>query len=806
MLDAKARWILSDSEETAAARLAEELALHPLVARLLSARGITGAEEARQFLNGGTELFHDPFMLKGMPEAVARIRAALDRKEKIRVYGDYDADGISSTTLMDRLMRRLGADFDTYIPHRIHEGYGLNKDALEQAAAAGVALVVTVDTGISAKEEIAYAKSLGMDVVVTDHHEPPEELPAAAAVVNPKQPGCPYPCKELAGVGVAFKLAHALLDEPPLEWLEIAAIGTVADLMPLVNENRLIVKLGLEQMRSTQNPGIKALLGVAGVDRAELNESHIGFSLAPRINASGRMSHANMALRLLTTDSQQEAEQLAYELDALNKDRQKLVEDILQEALLQIAERSLTDKKTIVVAGTGWNVGVVGIVASKLLERYYRPVVVLAVDPETDTAKGSARAIAGFDIYRALTACSDLMLHYGGHQAAAGLTVQAGDVETLQERLDGLASEWLAEEDFIPVIRADIACSLSDTTLDCIEQMGRLAPFGSGNPAPRFVFQGLRIAEKRTIGREQQHLKLVLEAAEAETACSMEAVGFGFGSAAERIAPTSRLDVLGELGINVWNGARRPQIVIQDMKVPEVQVFDWRGAKTGRSGKLPACPPGSGILVFEPAGGQAIEPASAVPEEWLQSASLWTASGTDAPMPLNDAARAADFTQLKDLIIYAMPPYREWLDGALSRLPRLERIYPVFADGSDGALALVPDRQAFKAVYGLLAKIGKLDAGDERVWPALNKRFGISRPAAELVLQVFEELGFVTRSGGEYLHAGSSAKRDLAESALYRRQMNRERMEQLYIYTTAVELKEHLLAALPKAALLSENE
>lgn len=801
MLEAKARWILSESQDDAAASLAAALGLHPLVAKLLSVRGITDEEEARRFLQAGADQFHDPFLLKGMAAAADRINKALGNGERIRIYGDYDADGISSTTLMHRLMESLGAKFDTYIPHRVHEGYGLNREALDQAAEAGVTLIVTVDTGISAKDEIAYATELGIDVVVTDHHEPPELLPEAAAIVNPKQPGCSYPCKELAGVGVAFKLAHALLGTPPLEWLELAAIGTVADLMPLADENRVIVKLGLERLRNTSNMGLRALFGVAGIDRATISETHVGFSIAPRINASGRMNHANLAVRLLTTENEQEAELLAYELDTLNKERQRIVEEIVKEALAQVEERRLDQRGVIVVSGTGWNVGVVGIVASKLLERFYRPTIVLAADPASGTAKGSARSIAGFDIYRALSANSQLLEHYGGHQAAAGLTLALEHIPLLEEQLDHLAAEWLKPDDLIPVLKADAACSLTDTTLDCIDQMGKLAPFGSGNPAPRFVFEGVHIAEKRTMGREQQHLKLLLEAAAAETACSVEAVGFGYGTKADGIAPSSRLDVLGELGVNVWNGTRKPQILIQDMRITEPQVFDWRGTKFVRNSRLPACPEGSGILLFTGPDGTTGE--KDLPDSWLKGCSVWSCSGGQ-PEPLNAAARQIPYSELRDLVVCSTPPYREWLDNALLRLENPQRIYAVFADGHNGEDSVLPGRDAFKSLYGLLAKAGTITLTDDRIWPAIAKRTGVSRPAAVFILQVFIELGFLVEGeSGEHRFTGGTVKRDLAEAELYRRRANRSQIEQLYIYSTASELRELLLGTLGRKPTMS---
>ncbi|WP_438444281.1 single-stranded-DNA-specific exonuclease RecJ [Gorillibacterium sp. sgz5001074] len=787
MLEAKARWKISQAGDEAAERLEQALKLHPLVARLLVIRGITEVEAADRFLNGGAESFHDPMLLKGMPEAVARIRLALERGERIRIYGDYDADGISSTTLMIRLMERLGADYDTYIPHRVLEGYGLNRPALEQAKASGVSLVVTVDTGISARDEIEYARQLGLDVVVTDHHEPPELLPDAAAVVNPKQPGCPYPFKELAGVGVAFKLAQALLGEPPLEWLEIAAIGTVADLMPLTDENRVIVKLGLSRMRNTASLGLKALFGVAGIECTEVNETHIGFALAPRINASGRLQHANLAVKLLTTDNQQEAEHLAFDLDNLNKERQKLVDDMTKEAHAAILERGLNrpDKRVLVVAGSGWNVGVVGIVASRLLDKHYRPSIVLSIDPDTGMAKGSARSIAGYDIHHALTAASDLLDHFGGHQAAAGLSLQADKIGELEERLERMAQEWLTEEDLVPIMAADTACSLADANLACLEQITKLSPFGNGNPSPRFLFEGLRISEKRTMGKEQQHLKLVLAAAEEETAASIEAVGFGCGAAAERISPSSRVDVLGELSVNEWNGTKRPQIMIHDFRIPRPQVFDWRGTRVTGGGKAPALPENAGILIF--AEGE----EHLLPALW-KDAPVWQCNGSGL-LPVNPRAEREAYHELKDLVIFTLPPYEECMETGLALLRRVERIYAVFAEEPGGSPGTLPDRDAFKNLYALISRQEELPSDDERIWAALSKRTGLSGQSVRFMMKVFEELHFVRREGRLLKVVRPPAKRELGESAAYRKQMNRGVIEQSYIYSTSLELTGALL-------------
>lgn len=416
MLYSKYEWRIRSAESSITDRLAQDLSLPPMVASLMASRGIHSAEDGRRFLYGTFELTHDPYLMQGMQEAVSRIRKALEDREHILIYGDYDADGVSSTSLMIHLMRYLGASYDIYIPHRSNEGYGLHNHALDWAHQQGVSLVITVDTGISAVEQIAYANSLGIDVIVTDHHEPPEVLPEAYALINPKIPTCSYPFKGLAGVGVAYKLAQALVGEPPEEWLQIVSIGTIADLMPLTGENRVLVKHGIESMRSTKYEGIRCLLEVSGIHVEQVTAVNVAFSMAPRINASGRLDHAGRAVTLLTTEHREEAERLAWELDGLNKDRQQVVENIVQEALGMVQNRWRGQEvpPVIVLAGEGWNVGVVGIVASKILERFYRPVVILGIDPETGNCKGSARSIPGFDIYAALHSCKDVMDHFGG--------------------------------------------------------------------------------------------------------------------------------------------------------------------------------------------------------------------------------------------------------------------------------------------------------------------------------------------------------------------------------------------------------
>lgn len=571
MIQRKTRWAVAPwslTDEDKAKSLASSLSVPPLVARLLVQRGYEDAEAAERFLRGGMEHFHDPYLLLGMKAAVERIKRAANSNEKIRIYGDYDADGVSSTSLLVHLFRTLQYNFDYYIPHRALEGYGLNKKAIELAAEEGIGLIVTVDTGISAVQEIEYAKQLGIDVVVTDHHEPPDQIPQASAVVNPKQEGCEYPFKGLAGVGVAFKLAHALLERPPLEWADIVCLGTIADLMPLKDENRILVRYGLERLRSHTSVGFRALAEAGGIELEGLTATSVAFGMAPRINAAGRLDHAKRAVELLTTEDYDNAILAAIGLDSLNKERQRVVESIVREAEQQwqtkVAEAEAAGTNSppvIVLAGEGWNVGVIGIVASKLLDRNYKPVIILGIDEQTGMCKGSARSIEGFDLHAALTACDELLDHYGGHQAAAGMSLHRDRLQALEERLGALASEWLSADDWIPKTSVDLVCSVNEATLETITELSQLEPFGMGNPSPRLLFHRTELADRRTIGKESKHLKLSLGSGRR----ALDGIGFSMGMLADQLKPGCKIDVIGELSVNVWNGQRKPQLQLHDV-------------------------------------------------------------------------------------------------------------------------------------------------------------------------------------------------------------------------------------------------
>ncbi|CAM4367150.1 single-stranded-DNA-specific exonuclease RecJ [Paenibacillus tarimensis] len=803
MLNSKTRWVVSkltDEEEKSAALMAGELGLSPLTARLLLQRGITGVEAAKRFLYGEIELLHDPYLLKGMEQGVHRIRQALADREAIRIYGDYDADGVSSTSLMIRLLRSLDSSFDYYIPHRQLEGYGLNKAAIEAAAAAGIKLLITVDTGISAVEQIAYASELGIDVVVTDHHEPPEVLPEAAAIINPKQKDCPYPFKGLAGVGVAFKVASALLGRTPLEWTDLVALGTIADLMPLIDENRVLVKKGLEQLRRSAEPGFRALAEVSGLSLDSLSSEGIAFGMAPRINAAGRLAHADIAVRLLASTESTEAELHADSLDALNRERQQIVDAMVKEAEAlwsdkrrAAAEQGKPDPGVIVVAAEGWNVGVVGIVASKLIERHYRPTLVLGIDPETGKAKGSARSIDGFDLYAALTECADLLEHYGGHQAAAGMTLHRDRLDELELMLDNLAGEWLKEEDLIRKTDVDLVCGADEADLDTVRQLQLLEPFGAGNPQPKLLVTAGRLKEKRVIGKEGKHLRLTA----ARGRGALEAVGFGLGGLAGRIAEEASVEMLGELSVNEWNGIQKPQLLIRDLRIPHRQFFDGRGERDPLAvirqlqalypppensmrpaGNRPGGAAESCILVLT--HDTSCKEAAAGAEAALVGG--WDAVGPGRCVTLHYDQLSGHEMDYAVLVLLDKPPCGESLAAFIRRSARLEAVHALYKP--DRRAPRFPERSHFAEIYQAVRKLSP----EERVYNRIHHSLswtGWSEAAVRMMLDVFIELGFILSEQGRLQIVAKPERRDLAESAIYQRAEQAAVYERLWLAPAA---------------------
>ncbi|RMF41923.1 MAG: single-stranded-DNA-specific exonuclease RecJ [Anaerolineae bacterium] len=533
----------------------------PILRQLLFNRGYVTPQAAGAYLRATPPEGATPFNLKHMSTAVDRIVFALQHGEQIAVYGDYDADGVTSTALLTHALRSLGADVRPYIPNRFDEGYGLNIEALEALHAEGVNLVITVDCGIRSLEEVAHAQSLGMDIIVSDHHHPGEDLPPALAVINPKQDGDSYPDKMLAGVGLAYKIVQALAEQgqplDPQAYLDLVALGTVADLAPLQDENRALVRAGLERLRAPQRQGLFSLMQLAGVKAHRITATDIGFRLGPRLNAAGRLDTALAALDLLLTENVMLAGQLAQQLDTQNRERQRITREIQQTAE-QIALAKDPDAFLLFAVHPNFNQGVVGLAASRLVERYYRPAIVGHQDAEVTVA--SCRSIPEFHITEALDRCADLLVRHGGHAAAAGFTVRNQDLPALVERLQGIAREKLSQVDLRPSLVADMEIPLSALNADVLQYLDWMQPTGYGNPAARFVSRDLRVVNSRAVGKEGAHLKLSVT----DGKVTFDAIAFGQGHWQEEMPP--RVDLLYTFERNEFNGRVTLQLNVRDLK------------------------------------------------------------------------------------------------------------------------------------------------------------------------------------------------------------------------------------------------
>jgi single-stranded-DNA-specific exonuclease len=560
------RWTITKHDPAAVKGLAAELNLPSLVAALLISRGHDSAHKAHTFLNPSPEHLHEPFLLKGMRDAVKRIQRAIALQEKILVWGDYDVDGTTGTVLLRKAIAILGGVSSFHVPNRFTEGYGINIPALEQAKTDGHSLVISVDCGTTSIKEVTFANGIGLDVIITDHHLPKtgEPLPPAVAIVNPNQPDCPYPDKNLAGVGVAFKVAHALLRDKGLEhevpgFLKIAAIGTVADVMNLTGENRAIVALGLLDLPKTSSYGLKALMEVSDC-RQDMTSYHIGYRIGPRINAAGRMDVARHVIELLETEDFAQARQLAGILDSRNRERQKVQQQITELALLETVENPGTH--FVVVAGEGWHQGVIGLAASRIAEKLHRPTAVISL--KDGIGHGSARSIPGFHLLKALESCQDLFEQFGGHAAAAGLKIKQDNIPTLQSRLNEHAASTLTEDDLLPELKIDALLTSRSLSLDLVQGLAAFEPFGAGNPKPVFVTRNLILCDEPYVMKDK-HLKLKLQG---ECGSRFEAVWWDGvdRSNGQTLKRNSGIELAYVAETNSWQGNTRLQLVVEDLR------------------------------------------------------------------------------------------------------------------------------------------------------------------------------------------------------------------------------------------------
>ncbi len=546
--------------------LSNKINISPEISQILNNRGINDEKDAEIFMNPSLEYLRDPFLMKDMKKATDRIKKAIENKERIYIYGDYDVDGVSSTSILYIYFKSIGFPVKYYIPNRLEEGYGINEEAIKKISDDGCDLIITVDCGITSVKEVELAKELGMDVIITDHHECQSDIPNAYAIVNPKQEECNYPFDMLCGCGVAFKMIQALTDKEEFkssmfDYLEIVTLATICDIVPLIDENRIIVKNGLKLMKEGKNLGLRELIKVCGIETSKIGSSHIGYSVGPRINASGRLGYSYLGVQLFTTDFEDEAKEIANILESKNIERQMIESKMYKEAEDVIAsDEKYKDDKVLVVAKEGWQHGIIGIVASKLTEKYYKPTILLTI--EEGEATGSARSIKGFSIFDALVSCKDLMNKFGGHEQAAGLALNAENIEELRRRVNEIADYNLTKEDLIENIKVEYELEEKSATLELVDNLHKLEPFGLSNPSPRFIMRDLLLTNIYKMGKNKQHLKLICENEK-----SYECVGFNMAYLADNFQEGDKIDVLFQVDENNFNNERKVQFLLKDIRL-----------------------------------------------------------------------------------------------------------------------------------------------------------------------------------------------------------------------------------------------
>lgn len=718
-------------------KIAKKAGLGPEAARLLFSRGIKDEDSLSRFLAPSLDDLHDPYLLHDMDKAVNRIRRAIEQGEFILVYGDYDADGMTSASILKETLEQLGAECLVYLPNRFTDGYGPNasvyKYFIEQQ---GISLIVTVDNGVAGHEAIDLAQSMGVDVIVTDHHSLPEVLPDAHAIVHPEHPEADYPFKHLAGCGVAFKLACALLEEVQVELLDLVAIGTIADMVSLTDENRIMVQYGLEVLRNTQRLGLQELFEIAGISSSDLTEETVGFQLAPRLNALGRLDDPNPAIELLTGFDDEEVREIALMIQDKNEERKEIVQAIYEEA------KSLVDpnKSVQVLAKEGWNPGVLGIVAGRLLEELGQTVIVLNI--EDGRAKGSARSIEAVDIFEALNPHRELFIAFGGHAGAAGMTLEAEQLDALSEILENYVKDKGIDAKGKNTLYLDEELDLESLSLETVKSFERLAPFGMDNQKPIFYIRDFQVENARSMGAGDSHLKLKISKGNA----SFEVVAFGQGSKVTEFSQVKQLELAVTLSVNQWNGQTTLQLMMVDARVDGVQLFNIRS-------KSAALPDGVPILDF--------------------SRELPDISKSPAVAVKN---LPEDITILKDI-------FKQHDFSAIYFKNDIDKPYYLTGYGT---------REQFAKLYKTIYQFSEFDIRCKL--KDLSAYLKIEQILLVKMIQIFEELGFVTIENGVMKVNKDADKRDIAESQIYQNLKQTVKDQEMMALGTVQEIYDFLMA------------
>ena len=765
MINSRYQWRFPEvSNQKAIKTLSETFGITELIAKILVNRGYDTVEAANAFLRPELSGLHDPFLLHDMDKAIERLMQAIDSGQKIIVYGDYDVDGMTSTAIMTWALELMGANVDYFVPSRFSDGYGPNLANYQKLAAEGMQLLVTVDNGVSGKDEIAWLMAQGIDVIVTDHHELPEELPVATAIVHPRHPEGSYPFGGLSGAGVAFKVVSALLEEPADEVLDLAALGTVADVMSLTDENRIIVKQGLESLKLDPRPGVAALLAAAGTQLSDIDSSTIGFTIAPRLNALGRLENATTGVQLLLMDELEEAKPLADHVNALNQERQQLVTKITTAAQEQAAQ--LSEDPVLVVAGENWHEGVLGIVASKLVEQTGKPTIVLNVNG--DEMKGSGRSVAAFDLFTALDGHRDLMTTFGGHASAAGMTVPTNNLTALRAALrDEAAQQQLATAQ-----KADMqiatTVTAADFTKENFDNLQVLAPFGEGNPEPLFMLDLRGVNQVKTMS-EGKHLRFI---AQTDTD-QLPVVAFGWGNQASALAGHfSSLQIVGTMSQNSYRGNISYQLMLRDMSAKGAAILDWRTSHlTKQTFSKPVT-----YVFFK--------------EKHLQQLAAYVDPAAQALMWQD----ALQMSNIQTMVLVDLPDSLDQLQTLL-QTSTPGRLAPMFYVQSPVYLQKVPSKQVFSNVYKFVLSFKDINLQTQ--FDAMVKHLKISNMTLKLILKVFLEAKFVTIDNGVLNAVPNPTPMKLTQTQTFQRFMAQRDLEQQLIYSTTAEL-ETLLMKLSK--------
>ncbi|PTK93505.1 single-stranded-DNA-specific exonuclease RecJ [Staphylococcus gallinarum] len=756
MIKSKYAWDIKHPESKITDDIASKYKLTPIVKKILESKGLTDANTIESLLSDDGVL-HNPMAMSDMQKAVERINLAIDQNQKILVYGDYDADGVTSTTILVTALRELGAHVGWYIPNRFTEGYGPNEMAFKNAYDEGVSLIITVDNGIQGHKEIEMIQELGVDVIVTDHHEIGETLPNAFAIVHPMHPDFDYPFKYLCGAGVAYKLTQSLLEQPPVSFLGLVAIGTIADLVSLTDENRTLVKQGLNVLNDHCPPAIKALLKQAGYND-EINEETIGFIIGPRLNAVGRLEDATLAAELLMCDNEEEAEFYADQVEFFNQERKDIVAQITEEALQVAEEQVQNGNKFLVLAQADWHEGVLGIVASKIVETYALPTLILNIDEAQQHAKGSARSIEQVSMFEILTKHASLIDKFGGHHMAAGMTLAIENVEPLRQALNATMAEIEQTTLLEPRKHVDTTIDESEITLKNIQDIQRLRPFGSDFTSPCFELEDVIVQQAKAIGQDKKHLKLTMGEEK------LQAIFWQNGHLVQELGDGQPINVIGTLQINEWNGFQSPQFMIQDLANNSLQILDYRSK--------------SKVNQFQ---GDEADIAYLVHQSSDKVADNYYVYGETIEQDYNKYV-------LRDL-----PKSINHLKNTLKSI-NVSQIYLVLNHERSVYFEGMPKMETFKNCFKAIASKGQINLVKDGMH--LCQFLNVEPTMLKFILKVFMDLDFIKDENGIISMNQTSTKREIESSKYYQGRLDRIAVEKLMLYEDFSNLKQWIKAEL----------